>query len=82
MAGMFIDVEVDARIAADAALAKKLTEVCPVNIFEQAEGGALRKELREIHTWQEQVARVFRPGKRIAQHCCEHLRGSLRWGSI
>ena len=42
MAGMFIDVEVDARVAADAALAKKLTEVCPVNIFAQADGGALR----------------------------------------
>lgn len=42
MAGMFIDVEVDAKVAADAALAKKLTEVCPVNIFAQADGGALR----------------------------------------
>jgi ferredoxin-like protein FixX len=42
MAGMFIDVEVDAEVAADAALAKKLTEVCPVNIFAQADGGALR----------------------------------------
>jgi NAD-dependent dihydropyrimidine dehydrogenase PreA subunit len=41
MAGMFIDVEVDAKVAADAALAKKLTEVCPVNIF-AAEGGALQ----------------------------------------
>jgi len=42
MAGMFIDVEVDATVAADAAMAKKLTEVCPVNIFAQADGGALR----------------------------------------
>jgi ferredoxin-like protein FixX len=42
MAGMFIDVEVDAKVAADAALAKKLTEVCPVNIFAQADAGALR----------------------------------------
>ena len=42
MAGMFIDVEVDAKVAADAALAKKLTEVCPVNIFAQAEAGTLR----------------------------------------
>ena len=30
---MFIDVKVDAKVAADAALAKKLVEVCPVNIF-------------------------------------------------
>ena len=42
MAGMFIDVEVDAAVAADAALAKKLTEVCPVNIFAQGDGGSLR----------------------------------------
>jgi ferredoxin-like protein FixX len=42
MAGMFIDVEVDTRVAADAALAKKLTEVCPVNIFAQEKDGRLR----------------------------------------
>jgi NAD-dependent dihydropyrimidine dehydrogenase PreA subunit len=38
---MFIDVEVEARIANDATLAKKLTEVCPVNIFKQAGDGSL-----------------------------------------
>jgi NAD-dependent dihydropyrimidine dehydrogenase PreA subunit len=42
MAGMFIDVEVDPKVAADPALAKKLVDVCPVNIFAQAPGGALR----------------------------------------
>ena len=42
MPGMFIDVEVDARIANDATLAKKLTEVCPVNIFAQKDDGTLR----------------------------------------
>ena len=42
MPGMFIDVEVDAETAADAALAKKLTDVCPVNIFAQAKDGRLR----------------------------------------
>jgi NAD-dependent dihydropyrimidine dehydrogenase PreA subunit len=41
MAGMFIDVEVDPKVAADPALAKKLTEVCPVNIFKQAANGTL-----------------------------------------
>ena len=40
--GMFINVEVDAATAKDAAAAKKLTEVCPVNIFAQAKDGALR----------------------------------------
>ena len=42
MAGMFIDVEVDAAVAADPALAKKLTDVCPVNIFAQEKDGRLR----------------------------------------
>ena len=32
---MFIAVEVDDQAAADAALAKKLTEACPVDIFAQ-----------------------------------------------
>ena len=40
---MFIDVEVDPSVAADAAVSKKLTEVCPVNIFAQEKAtGALR----------------------------------------
>ncbi|MGH6690608.1 MAG: hypothetical protein ACREF4_08020 [Gammaproteobacteria bacterium] len=42
MAGMFIDVQVDAKVAADPALAKKLTDVCPVNIFAQDERATLR----------------------------------------
>jgi len=42
MPGMFIDVEVDAQVARDAALAKKLTDVCPVNIFAQEKDGKLR----------------------------------------
>jgi NAD-dependent dihydropyrimidine dehydrogenase PreA subunit len=36
---VFIDVEVDASIAADAELAKKLEEVCPVDIFKATDGG-------------------------------------------
>jgi len=41
--GMFIRVDVDAAAAKDAAVAKKLTEVCPVNIFTQDKAsGALR----------------------------------------
>ena len=42
MPGMFIDVKVDPAVAADPALAKKLTEVCPVNIFAQEKDGRLR----------------------------------------
>jgi NAD-dependent dihydropyrimidine dehydrogenase PreA subunit len=42
MPGMFIDVQVDAQVAADPALAKKLTDVCPVNIFAQEKDGRLR----------------------------------------
>jgi NAD-dependent dihydropyrimidine dehydrogenase PreA subunit len=41
MAGMFIDVAVDAKVAADGALAKKLVEVCPVNIFKLGATGTL-----------------------------------------
>ena len=33
MPGEFIDVQVDAKIAKDAVLAKKLEEICPVSIF-------------------------------------------------
>lgn len=36
---VFIDVEVDASVAADAALAAKLEEVCPVDIFKATDGG-------------------------------------------
>jgi NAD-dependent dihydropyrimidine dehydrogenase PreA subunit len=39
---LFIGVEVDESIAADAALAAKLTEVCPVDIFAQHDDGTLR----------------------------------------
>ncbi len=39
MPGMFIDVEVDAKVAADATTAKKLAEVCPVGIFEASDEG-------------------------------------------
>jgi NAD-dependent dihydropyrimidine dehydrogenase PreA subunit len=42
MPGMFIDVRVTDAAARDAALAKKLVEVCPVNIFAQAPDGRLR----------------------------------------
>jgi NAD-dependent dihydropyrimidine dehydrogenase PreA subunit len=35
---VFIDVEVDASIANDAAVAAKLEEVCPVDIFKSAGG--------------------------------------------
>ena len=36
---MFIEVEIDAKAAADEELAKKLVEVCPVNIFATDGGG-------------------------------------------
>ena len=39
---MFIDVQIDPAVAADAALAKKLVEVCPVNIFKQAADATLQ----------------------------------------
>jgi NAD-dependent dihydropyrimidine dehydrogenase PreA subunit len=42
VAGLFIDVAVDARAAADPDLAARLVEVCPVNIFARGQGGGLR----------------------------------------
>jgi NAD-dependent dihydropyrimidine dehydrogenase PreA subunit len=39
---LFIDVDVDDAVAADPAYAAKLTEVCPVDIFAQADDGTLR----------------------------------------
>lgn len=42
MPGMFIDVVVDAAVAKDAALVKKLVEVCPVNIFAANADGSLQ----------------------------------------
>lgn len=39
MAGMFIDVEVGASALRDAQLARKLAEVCPVDIFAAGAGG-------------------------------------------
>jgi NAD-dependent dihydropyrimidine dehydrogenase PreA subunit len=36
---VFIDVEVDASVAGDAGLAKKLEEVCPVDIYAATESG-------------------------------------------
>jgi NAD-dependent dihydropyrimidine dehydrogenase PreA subunit len=39
--GLFIAVEVDDQAAADTALAKKLTEACPVDIYAQGADGTL-----------------------------------------
>ena len=38
---LFIDVEVDAQVAADPALAATLQEVCPVDIYATSEQGTL-----------------------------------------
>ncbi len=39
LTGVFIDVEVEPSIAGDAELAKKLEEVCPVDIFRATDSG-------------------------------------------
>ena len=39
MPGVFIDVRVDASVAGDAAIAKKLEDACPVDIFEAGDAG-------------------------------------------
>ena len=47
--GTFINVEVDASVAGDVELARKLAEVCPVDIFAAGEGGVevVRENLDE-----------------------------------
>jgi NAD-dependent dihydropyrimidine dehydrogenase PreA subunit len=37
--GTFIDVEVDSSVSGDVELARKLAEVCPVDIFKATESG-------------------------------------------
>jgi NAD-dependent dihydropyrimidine dehydrogenase PreA subunit len=39
MPGTFIDIEIDASVAGDAELARKLAEVCPVDIFKAGDDG-------------------------------------------
>jgi len=39
--GLFIDVRVDAAVAKDAELARKLAEACPVDIFEATDAGVM-----------------------------------------
>ncbi len=46
--GMFIAIDVDDSAAADAALARKLTEACPVDIYAQAGDGALELVERNL----------------------------------
>lgn len=40
--GLFIAIEVDDAAAADAELARRLTEACPVDIYAQGDDGTLR----------------------------------------
>jgi len=42
MSNLFIEVEVSPEVAHDGAMAAKLAEVCPVDIYAQAEDGSLR----------------------------------------
>jgi NAD-dependent dihydropyrimidine dehydrogenase PreA subunit len=39
---LFIDVDVDEQVARDPELARELAEVCPVDIFAQAQDGSLK----------------------------------------
>ena len=47
--GLFIDVVVDSSVAGDVELARKLAEVCPVDIFRAGDGGVeiVRENLDE-----------------------------------
>ena len=39
--GLFIRVDIDPSVQGDPELVRRLVEVCPVDIFEQAEGGGV-----------------------------------------
>jgi len=41
MAGLFIDLKVDAAVASDTELVLKLVEICPVGIFAKNDSGGL-----------------------------------------
>jgi NAD-dependent dihydropyrimidine dehydrogenase PreA subunit len=45
---LFIDVDVDRKVATDAEMVKTLVEVCPVNIFERGPDGALHTLERHL----------------------------------
>ena len=66
MPALFIDVEVSPEVAADPALAAKLAEVCPVDIFAVGDGGALEivEEPRRVRP----VRAVHRRGARRLGH--------------
>ncbi len=64
---MFIQVEVDPAAAGDAAVAKKLAEVCPVNIFEtDGEGKAVIVE-GKADTAAEKLERLKEAGISVAE---------------
>ena len=76
---LFIDVEVAPEAASDAAVAAKLAEVCPVDIFAVGDGGALRDrrgEPRRVRA----VPAVHRRGARGQRDRAQALR--RRGGSL
>ena len=73
--GIFIAVEVDDSAAADAALARKLTEACPVDIFAQKADGSAgdrREEPRRVR------ALPSLP-RRLAERCRQGDQALRRW---
>ena len=63
MAGMS-SMEGDAAVRKNAAIVKKLVEVCPVNIFEQEKDGALRVVEANLDEWHARDLCIQRAGPR------------------
>ncbi len=77
---VFIDVEVDDSVAADAALAKKLEEVCPVDIFKATEcaGRDRRRQPRRVRPLQPLRRRRARRARCASSSCTSSSRRPLR----
>ncbi len=66
MPGLFIDVKVAADAAKDAGIARKLTEACPVDIFEAGDAGVRIVEGVE-DTTAEKIKRMEAAGISVAE---------------
>ena len=64
---LFIDVEVAPEAASDPAVAAKLAEVCPVDIFAVGEGGELKIVEGKEDTASEKIARLAEAGIVVAE---------------
>ena len=78
MSNLFIDVEVTPEAASDPALAAKLAEVCPVDIYATGEDGSLRVVEREPRRVRALPAVHRRRAARHGARCASSTTGARR----